>query len=58
VKRLKLPPRLSLRVPPYLEGERLKIELTFEDVEELKSHIAQLSEISEKEELKAILEML
>lgn len=55
LKQLKLPPELSLTPPPFFEGGRLKLELTFEKVEELKRIIKKLADISDRKELKEIL---
>ena len=58
LKRLKLPPGLTLSTPPFLEGDGLKVGFTFTNEKELKSMVKKLSEIHDDDVLKAILRML
>ena len=58
LRQLKLPPEISLSTPPFLEGDRLKVEFSFKNVEELKKIINKLSDVSNQKELKVLLKML
>jgi len=58
LKALKIPPGMSLSPPPFLEGDRLSVRFDFRDREELNRIIGKLSEISDKEALSALLDML
>ena len=58
IKQLKLPPEILLSTPPFLEGDKLKVEFSFKNREELKKIINKLSDISDHEELETILKML
>lgn len=58
LKQLKLPPELSLTLPPCLEGDTLKVAFSFKNEEGLKKIINKLSDISDQKELKSLLKML
>lgn len=55
---LRLPKQLKLIVPPYLEGEKLKIELEFKKPDDLLALSKKLMEISQTPELAKILDYL
>ncbi|UCE17690.1 MAG: ParB N-terminal domain-containing protein [Gemmatimonadota bacterium] len=58
LRQLKLPPELSLSIPPFLEGEKLKVDFSFKNEEELREIIIKLTALSRQKELETILEML
>lgn len=57
-KALKLPPDISLRLPPYLEGDTIKAELSFKSTDALRRQAEKLVEVSDLEELKKICGLL
>jgi len=55
-KGLNLPSGVSLHHPPYFEGNGLRIEFQFQTSEEFRSIVTSLSLLSDREELKEILQ--
>lgn len=58
LKQLKLPPNLALSPPPFLEGDRMKVQFEFKNREDLDKIIRKLAEISDDDALTALLDML
>jgi len=56
-KRLGLSPGISLQPPPYFEGDTLRVEFRFGNVDVFKDIISKLMEASEKKELGEMLEL-
>ena len=54
---LGLSPKVSLQPPPYFEGDALRIEFRFRELDEFKEIIAKLSVASEKKELEEMLQL-
>ena len=58
ISSLNLPQNMSLYYPPYLEGDKFKIEIEFSKLDELKEGSKKLIDISNKTELSEIIELI
>jgi ParB family transcriptional regulator, chromosome partitioning protein len=58
VRRLRLPPQISLRPPPYFEGQQYQVTLSFGQPQELRHYAQRLLDASGHEALAALLELL
>ena len=58
VRRLRLPPQISLRPPPYFEGQQYQVTLSFGQPQELQHYAQRLLDASGHEALAALLELL
>jgi hypothetical protein len=58
LKKLKLPPTVTLTTPPFLEGDRLKVHCEFKNADEFNKIIQKLSEISNDDAFTSLLDML
>lgn len=58
ISSLSLPKNVNLSYPPYLEGDKLKIEIEFSSSDELKIIGQKLIDISKKEELSEIVKLI
>jgi ParB-like chromosome segregation protein Spo0J len=57
-RRLHLPSQISLRPPPYFEGQQYQVTLSFSQRQELQHYAQRLLEAAEHEALAALLELL
>jgi len=57
-QRLRLPPQISLRPPPYFEGQQYQVTLSFGQRQELQHYAQRLLDAAEHEALDALLELL
>ena len=55
---LKIPPQIQFQMPPFFEGDRIRVGMTFSRREELHTLADKLKEIAEKKELEEILKLL
>jgi ParB-like chromosome segregation protein Spo0J len=58
VRRLRLPPQVSLRPPPYFEGQQYQITLSFGQRQELQHYAQRLLDAAGHEALDELLELL
>jgi hypothetical protein len=58
VRRLRLPSQISLRPPPYFEGQQYQVTLSFGQRQELQHYAQRLLDAAEHEALAALLELL
>jgi ParB-like chromosome segregation protein Spo0J len=58
VRRLRLPPQISLRPPPYFEGQQYQVTLSFGQRQELQQYAQRLLDAAGHEALAALLELL
>src|SRR5919199_1503419 len=58
VQRLRLPPQISLRPPPYFEGQQYQVTLSFGQRQELQHYAQRLLDAAQHEALDALLELL
>lgn len=58
VRRLRLPPQISLRPPPYFEGQQYQVTLSFGQRQELQQYAQRLLEAAGHEALDELLELL
>jgi hypothetical protein len=58
VRRLRLPPQISLRPPPYFEGQQYQVTLSFSQRQELQRYAQQLLDAAQHEALDVLLELL
>ena len=58
ISSLALPQNVNLSYPPYLEGDKFRIEMEFSTPDELKSVGKKLIDISKKEELSEIVKLI
>jgi hypothetical protein len=57
-RRLRLPPQISLRPPPYFEGQQYQVTLSFGQRQELQQYAQRLLDAAQHEALDALLELL
>lgn len=55
---LKIPPQIQFQMPPFFEGNRITVGMTFRQREELRKLADKLKQIAEKKELDEILKLL
>ncbi len=55
---LKIPPQIQFQMPPFFEGNRISVGMTFRKPEELRGLADKLRQIAEKKELGEILKLL
>ena len=58
VRRLRLPPQISLRPPPYFEGQQYQVTLSFGQRQELQQYAQRLLDAAQHEALDTLLELL
>ncbi|HWP47449.1 MAG TPA: ParB N-terminal domain-containing protein [Candidatus Limnocylindrales bacterium] len=58
LKQLRLPREVSIALPPFLEGDRLKVTFQFRNIKELEKILTKLQELMDREELEDILRLL
>ncbi len=58
VRRLRLPPQISLRPPPYFEGQQYQVTLSFGQRQELQHYAQRLLDAAGHEALDELLELL
>jgi ParB-like chromosome segregation protein Spo0J len=58
VRRLRLPPQISLRPPPYFEGQQYQVTLSFGQRQELRQYAQRLLDAAQHEALDTLLELL
>jgi ParB family transcriptional regulator, chromosome partitioning protein len=58
VRRLRLPPQISLRPPPYFEGQQYQVTLSFSQRQELQQYAQRLLDAAQHEALDTLLELL
>lgn len=58
LKQLRLPKEVLITLPPFLEGDRLKVTFQFRNIKELEKILMKLQELIRREELKDILRLL
>lgn len=58
LKQLRLPREISIALPPFLEGDQLKVTFQFRNIKELEKILTKLQELIDREELKDILRLL
>jgi ParB family transcriptional regulator, chromosome partitioning protein len=58
VRRLRLPSQISLRPPPYFEGQQYQVTLSFSQRQELQHYAQRLLDAAEHEALDVLLELL
>jgi ParB-like chromosome segregation protein Spo0J len=57
-RRLRLPPQITLRPPPYFEGQQYQVTLNFGQRQELRHYAQRLLEAADHEALDELLELL
>ncbi len=57
-RRLRLPPQISLRPPPYFEGQQYQVTLSFGQRQELQQYAQRLLDAAQHEALDTLLELL
>jgi ParB-like chromosome segregation protein Spo0J len=57
-RRLRLPPQISLRPPPYFEGQQYQVTLSFSQRQELQQYAQRLLDAAQHEALDTLLELL
>jgi len=57
-RRLRLPPQIALRPPPYFEGQQYQVTLSFGQRQELRHYAQRLLDAAEHEALDELLELL
>jgi len=57
-RRLRLPPQIALRPPPYFEGQQYQVTLSFGQRQELQDYAQRLLDAARHEALDALLELL
>jgi ParB/RepB/Spo0J family partition protein len=58
LKQLRLPKEVLITLPPFLEGDRLKVTFQFRNIKELERILMKLQELIGREELEDILRLL
>jgi len=58
VRRLRLPPQIALRPPPYFEGQQYQVTLSFGQRQELQYYAQRLLDAARHEALDELLELL
>jgi len=57
-RRLRLPPQITLRPPPYFEGQQYQVTLSFSQRQELQHYAQRLLDAAGHEALDELLELL
>ena len=57
-RRLRLPPQITLRPPPYFEGQQYQVTLSFGQRQELRHYAQRLLDAADHEALDELLELL